>query len=495
MTQYQSFPGVNGASESLAKLKALRLPSFQGKRFLDVGCNEGFFCGYARFDGASEAVGIDKSRVAVSRAQVRFPDCRFFAQSWQQLPDGRFDVILLASALHYAEDQAALIYRLMDSLSDNGTLVLEMGIAPSGKSEWVSVKRSIDERLFPSRGKLAEILAEYAWKIVGYSVQQAGDPLSRYVVHVRRQRPFVFLLLESPGSGKTTLCRTLFAKAQVAVVSGDLTYRKLSDRQIPASEALASVICEDFSPQYDRVADKVFAQGLAGDLVEVWCRQGGGGEFALDSYVPEKYQQEVKNAFDERGYVPVVLNWEMEKSMSGPGDAAKKASRYAESLLDLTASQSTVAAFQVKRVSSPALAQFFSGWHLDQPVNGQLLTEHEGFTVSGWALPSDLNVEGVRCYVRLKGVTQVFKLEKRREDVVKLRLKDQPAVPETLSYCGFQFSGLRKDELPAGMEFGFIVNGEEMPAARLGISQGTPGKPSLSRKFLAGVGARLWRRR
>jgi hypothetical protein len=95
----------------------------------------------------------------------------------------------------------------------------------------------------------------------------------------------------------------------------------------------------------------------------------------------------------------------------------------------------------------------------------------------------------------LKGVTQVFKLEKRREDVVKLRLKDQPALPETLAYCGFQFSGLRKDELPAGMEFGFIVNGEEMPAARLGIAQSTPGKPSLSRKFLAGVGARLWRRR
>jgi SAM-dependent methyltransferase len=277
MTQYQSFPGVNGASESLVKLKALRLPSFQGKRFLDVGCNEGYFCGYARFDGASEAIGIDKSRPAVSRAQARFPDCRFLVQSWQQLPEGRFDVILLASALHYADDQAALIHRLMDSLSDDGTLVLELGIAPSGKSEWVSVTRSIDERLFPSRGMLAEILADYAWKIIGYSVQQAGDPLPRYVVHVRRQRPFVFLLLEAPGSGKTTLCRTFFARAKVPVVSGDLTYRKLSGRQIPASKALASVICEDFSPQYDRVAEKVFAQGLAGDLVDVWCRQGGGG--------------------------------------------------------------------------------------------------------------------------------------------------------------------------------------------------------------------------
>ncbi len=154
MTQYQSFPGVKGSSESLAKLRALRLPSLQDKRFLDVGCNEGFFCGYARFDGAAEVVGIDQSKVAVDRAKARFPDCQFFDQSWEQLPEGKFDVILLASALHYAEDQAALIHRLMDSLQDDGTLVLEIGLAPSGESEWVRVKRSIDERLFPSRGKL-----------------------------------------------------------------------------------------------------------------------------------------------------------------------------------------------------------------------------------------------------------------------------------------------------------------------------------------------------
>ena len=209
MNQYQSFPGLKGASESLAKLRCLRLPSLQGKRFLDVGCNEGFFCGYAEFDGASEVIGLDRSSAAVARAQARFPSCQFLAQSWDQLPEGKFDLILLASALHYASDQEALIHQLMDALTEEGTLVLELGLAPTGKNEWVAVRRSIDERLFPTRAKLAAVLDPYAWKIIGHSVQQAGDPLARYVVHVRRRKPFVFLMLATSASGKTMLRRPL----------------------------------------------------------------------------------------------------------------------------------------------------------------------------------------------------------------------------------------------------------------------------------------------
>lgn len=493
MTQYQSFPGVKGASESLAKLRSLRLPSLQGKRFLDVGCNEGFFCGYARFDGASEVVGIDKSKVAVGRAQARFPDCQFFAQSWEQLPAGQFDVILLASALHYAEDQAALVHRLMNALTDGGTLVLEVGLAASARSEWVSVKRSIDERLFPSRGKLAEILENYAWKIIGYSVQQAGDPLTRYTVHVRRQKPFVFLLLEPPGSGKTTLCRTLFAVAKVPVVSGDLTYRQLSDGRIAASDALVAAISSDFSPQYDRVAEKVLAQGLANDLVEVWCGRGGEGAFAIDSYVPEKYQEQIEDAFRARGYVPVTLNWDMQRSMSAPNEAEKKANSYVETLVDW-ATETQASILRVTKIRSPALARILSGWHLDHPVNGQVVTDDEQFTVAGWGLAHDMGATDLQCYVRTATGTDVFKLDRRRQDAVKARFKDQVDVPEKLLHCGFRFAR-NKSGLVPGMEFGFVANGEEIPVARFGLAE-TPGdQPSLSRRLLSKVGASVWRRR
>ncbi|MEF8698101.1 MAG: class I SAM-dependent methyltransferase [Candidatus Accumulibacter sp. UW20] len=493
MTQYQSFPGVKGASESLAKLEALRLPPLQGKRFLDVGCNEGFFCGYARFDGATEVIGIDASRATIARAQIRFPDCCFLARSWDQLPEGRFDVILLASALHYADDQAALIHRLIASLTDEGTLVLEIGLASSGKSEWVRVKRSIDERLFPSRGKLAEILDDYAWKIVGDSVQQAGDPLRRYVVHVRRQKPFVFLLLEPPASGKTTLGRTLFARAKVPVVSGDLTYLRMSTGKVAASEALVSCINTDFSPQYNLVAERVLAQGLVGDLVDVWCQQGGGGEFALDSYVPEKYQQQVRDAFLDRGYIPVMLTWEMEKSMSGPGEAASRAAVYVDALAE-RAVESDAPSLQVTRLKSPALVTLLSGWHLDSPANGQVLIEDEPLTVAGWGLTNDLGATDLQCYTRAGETLQVFRLDRPRRDVIDARLKDHPHLHEKLLHCGFRFT-CPIDELAAGIEFGFLANGEEIPVARFGPAAPAAGKPSLSRSLLSKVGASLWPRR
>jgi len=493
VTQYQSFPGVKGASESLAKLKSLRLPALKDKRFLDVGCNEGFFCGYARFDGASEVIGIDKSRIAVERARSRFPDCQFFAQSWEQLPEGKFDVILLASALHYADDQTVLIRRLMDLLTDDGTLVLEIGLAPSGKSEWVLVKRSIDERLFPSRGKLAEILGDYAWKIIGYSVQQSGDPLTRYTVHVRRPKPFVFLLLEPPGSGKTTLCRTLFATAKVPVVSGDLTYRRLSDGRIPASDALAATIRTGFSPQYDRVAEKVLAQGLAKDLVDVWCDQGGDGAFAVDSYVPEKYQDQIQDAFLVRGYVPVKLGWQMARSMSTPGEAEKKAHGYLESLLACRA-ETPAPALQVTRLRSPALTRILSGWHLDQPVNGQLISADEQFTVSGWGLARTPGATELQCYVRTVDSIKVFKLDRPRRDVLKANFGDRIDLPEGVLHCGFRFVR-RREELQTGIEFGFVANGEEIPAAHLGLAVAERDRASLYRKFVRRMGDSLWRRR
>jgi SAM-dependent methyltransferase len=92
-----------------------------GQRFLDIGCNEGFFCGYAQFAGATRVVGLDQSETFITRARQRFAGVEFLHQSWDTLPPGPFDVVLLASSLHYAQDQADLIHRAVQLLSPTGT--------------------------------------------------------------------------------------------------------------------------------------------------------------------------------------------------------------------------------------------------------------------------------------------------------------------------------------------------------------------------------------
>jgi SAM-dependent methyltransferase len=313
MAQYQTFPDAAGDSRTLEKLKALRLPSLEGRSFLDVGCNEGFFCGFARFQGATRVVGIDRSAQFIARARQRFPDCEFDQRGWERLPEGPFDVILLASALHYADDQPALVHALVDLLSPDGTLVLEMGIASSRKAEWTRVKRDIDERDFPSMPMLRKVLAEHAWKWMGPSIAQDGDPVPRHVVHVTRRRSVAYLLMQPPGYGKSSLASGLFARAGVAVVSGDQALGQAAKGRGggDASRELIEAIAEDYSPfRLDRTIERIFDRGLGADLVALWLSRAEGGDVALDAYVPASRHREIEGLLEARGYLPVRLEWD-----------------------------------------------------------------------------------------------------------------------------------------------------------------------------------------
>lgn len=312
MAQYQSFPDASGDSRTLDKLKALLLPDLSGKAFLDVGCNEGFFCGFAAFEGAARVVGLDASKAFIDRARARFPGCEFIHQGWEQLPDGRFDVILLASALHYADDQPALIRSLVDRLTDTGVLVLELGVVPSADAEWRRVVRGIDERLFPTMPMLREVLGSMAWKWMGPSIGQDGDPVPRHVLHVSRKRPVAYLLMQPPGYGKSSLAGGLFPSAGIQVVSGDKALASLAKASIGVSKELHALVSRDYSPFHlDQLIQKIFDQGLAPDLVDLW-RSGipAGTDFALDAFVPNDQHHVVEAWLERAGYMPVTLSWE-----------------------------------------------------------------------------------------------------------------------------------------------------------------------------------------
>jgi SAM-dependent methyltransferase len=312
---YQSFDDKEGNSLSELKYQRLRYNAFNGKTVLDIGCNEGFFSLTAAKAGATRVVGLDQNKDIINAARDRYAQSGlaqdiidFRCQSWDQLPEEEFDVILLLSALHYAEDQSALIKSLMDKLTPSGVLVLECGVINNDRVEFVTVDRAIDKRQFPTTGKLKEMFGAYAWKQVGSSVDQSGDPIPRKVFHIRRLKPTVMLLLGAAYSGKTTLARRLRTLGIPCVMIDAYVGTRLREAGADWDPRLAAVIAEYHDPErlarlYGKIREKGMIDLLFDDIIKsldqydapVLLVEGAIGEDAAT-------QKIIVNKFEDKGY-------------------------------------------------------------------------------------------------------------------------------------------------------------------------------------------------
>lgn len=385
MSNYQSLPSSPGASNSLAELRALNIPPLAGKSFLDVGCNEGLSCGYAAFDGATHVVGLDSDEHVIARARERFPHCTFLAQHWNQLPVKRFDVILLASALHYADDQPALIARLVERLAPGGVLVLELGVHAGEDNRWVRVQcGDHDTRSFPTRARLMEILAPYACRFMGASVREPGDPVPREVVHVSARRPMAFLLLANPGAGKTNLARSVFTPAGLAVVNGDALLHEVALGRQSASPALQELVRQDHSPRtLDRSLQRVFSGGLGAELVGLWLARGQPGrDICIDAFVPAEFRPQVADWVRDAGYVPVRMEWDPLGPRSQAPDATeRRVAEYLAALDGAPLEPQPIREPEVRRRRPAAMGAGVKG-HVD----GMALSADRLLSVRGWAV-------------------------------------------------------------------------------------------------------------
>jgi ubiquinone/menaquinone biosynthesis C-methylase UbiE len=122
----RSIEGLDGAPEWLA-LHAL-LPDLGGRKVLDLGC--GWFCRWARQQGAAHVLGIDVSErmLARSRGATADPAITYTSAEMAQLdlPTETFDLVYSSLALHYVENLSGLMSQAYRSLIPGGALVFSV---------------------------------------------------------------------------------------------------------------------------------------------------------------------------------------------------------------------------------------------------------------------------------------------------------------------------------------------------------------------------------
>jgi ubiquinone/menaquinone biosynthesis C-methylase UbiE len=124
----RSVEGLDGAPEWPA-LRAL-LPDLRGRNVLDLGCGFGWFCRWARQQGAAQILGIDVSEKMLVRARdtTTDPAITYAVADMEQLdlPAEAFDLVYSSLALHYVENLSRLMSQAHRSLVPGGSLVFSV---------------------------------------------------------------------------------------------------------------------------------------------------------------------------------------------------------------------------------------------------------------------------------------------------------------------------------------------------------------------------------
>ena len=124
----RSVEGLDGAPEWPA-LRAM-LPDVRGRRVLDLGCGYGWFCRWAREQGAAHVEGIDVSEKMLARARATTADPAIvYSRADMErlaLPAAAFDLVYSSLALHYVADLEWLLSEAHQSLVPGGSLVFSV---------------------------------------------------------------------------------------------------------------------------------------------------------------------------------------------------------------------------------------------------------------------------------------------------------------------------------------------------------------------------------
>ncbi len=121
----RSIKGLDGAPE-WATVQTL-LPELRGKKVVDLGCGYGWFCRYARDEGAAEVLGLDVSVKMLEKAREMTDGEGIIYRREDlerlQLPAQSVDLVYSSLALHYLQDIDTLFSTVYQALVPGGSLV------------------------------------------------------------------------------------------------------------------------------------------------------------------------------------------------------------------------------------------------------------------------------------------------------------------------------------------------------------------------------------
>ncbi len=140
----RSVAGFEGAPE-WASIKSL-IPDLKNSRVADLGCGFGWFCRWAREQGASEVFGVDVSQNMLSRAKemTKDPGIHYEQADLEEvsLGESTYDLVYSSLTFHYLENLEGLIEKIHRALQPGGWLVFSaehpVFTAPSNP-EWTQL--------------------------------------------------------------------------------------------------------------------------------------------------------------------------------------------------------------------------------------------------------------------------------------------------------------------------------------------------------------------
>ena len=160
---YSRLPRSVGGLDDAPEWPALRalLPGLHGRKVVDLGCGFGWFCRWARENGAAQVLGIDVSEKMLAQARATTSDTEITYTRADmerlELAPAAFDVVYSSLALHYIANLDTLLSQVHRSLVEGGSLVFSVEhpiytapadpnwfVAATGRKVW-PVDRYLDE--------------------------------------------------------------------------------------------------------------------------------------------------------------------------------------------------------------------------------------------------------------------------------------------------------------------------------------------------------------